>query len=95
MREIGPMTSAASANIASLFETLKRSIEETRQGARARPIAKARPRYACGTCQDMHFIHFVQDSGTGGYDMEPGGNIPCPDCSSDEWADAVERASFR
>jgi hypothetical protein len=62
-----------------------------------RPIVKARPRVACATCRDIQRVHYVQDSGTGGYDLEPGGEIPCPDCcrETDELAEALERASFR
>jgi hypothetical protein len=88
------MPTASNAEILGSIEAMKRHISTD---AVHRPIVKARPRVACATCRDFHVVHYVQDSGTGGYDLEPGGDIPCPDCSReiDESAEALERASFR
>lgn len=60
-----------------------------------RPIAKARARFFCATCRDLGSVQRVRDSATGGHDLQPGGDIPCPDCTRDESAEALERASFR
>jgi len=78
-----------------LIEAMKRNIAAPGDELR-RPIAKARSRIACPTCRDLGGVHYVRDSGTGGYDLHPGGDMPCPDCRErDESAEALERSSFR